>query len=322
MWLASHDHIYLEESVDMKVLDAVSLFLLFKESEGLSPQTIKWYDGLLAQFCRSMEGQTVEQISAVTIALWLTEERGRGLSASSIEARYRALQAFFNWCEGTEEVGRPASPIGHRDSRRVKRPKVGDRGVRYVRYAQYVQVTGAIDLANWLDYRDWCLLGLLYWCGLRRAELCGLAVDDVDFTQRLVLVQHGKGDKARIVPVTDEVVGGIATYLSIRPRWPGPELWLSDGFDHRSVRGPLSPTGLRLMLERRCRAAGVEYLRPHRWRHGFAMSVLNAGAEMSSVSAMMGHSSVQVTERVYARWLVDGLRREYDAAVARIREGR
>lgn len=74
------------------------------------------------------------------------------------------------------------------------------------------------------------------------------------------------------------------------------------------------------MLERRCAHAGVRYLRPHLWRHGFAMAMLNAGAELSAVGAMLGHSSTKVTKAVYARWLVYGLRRQYEAAALSIKE--
>ena len=69
---------------------------------------------------------------------------------------------------------------------------------------------------------------------------------------------------------------------------------------------------------RRCELAGVRYLHPHAWRHGFAMWTLNAGVGMSGVSALMGHSNTTVTESVYAHWQIGALEREYQEALARL----
>lgn len=97
----------------------------------------------------------------------------------------------------------------------------------------------------------------------------------------------------------------------------GPDQLLSsDGAN--GVRGPLTTDGLRQVLKRLCRSAGVEYLHPHAWRHGFAMLFLNEGANLSAVSAMMGHSSTSVTQSVYASWQTRGLLREYGETFSRI----
>lgn len=297
----------------------VEQFLLFKASEGLAARTLAWYREQLSAFVAYVTDRAVVDVKPADVALWLLEGRGRGLAPATVEGRYRALSAFFGWCESAEEVGGPSSPIGYGQRKRVKRPKVPAPALEYVTYAEYRQVVEAIDLATWLDYRDWCLLGVLYWSGLRRGEVVGLDTSDVDLARGLVLVRHGKGDKARVVPVVEEVVSGLVSYLAMRPAYPGSALWLALDRARVGIGGRLTACGLRQMLMRRCRRAQVRYLHPHSWRHGFAMGVLNAGAEMSSVAAMMGHSSVRVTESVYARWLVDGLRREYASAAARIR---
>jgi integrase len=76
--------------------------------------------------------------------------------------------------------------------------------------------------------------------------------------------------------------------------------------------------GIRQMLRRRCQAAGLRYMHPHLFRHGFAMLFLNNGMQLSAVSAAMGHSSQQITTDIYAHWLSDGLSREYETARARV----
>lgn len=296
----------------------IELFLSFRRSEGLSPRTLAWYRDTLTRFSDWLGPRKTSDVATVDIVAWLNAERERGLAASTVDGRYRALSALFNWCEGAEEVGCPPSPIGHGRRKRVKRPKVAKPVVKYVTYDEYRRITDAIDLATWLDYRDWSLLGILYWCGLRRSEALALHVDDINFEHRTVHVRNGKGNKARLVPVAEDVIAGIATYLHLRLDWPGPELWVAYDRARRDLAGPLSIAGLRQMIIRRCKRAGVRYLHPHAWRHGFGMAQLNGGAEMSSISTMMGHSSVRVTESTYARWLLSGLRREYEEAVSRI----
>jgi integrase len=106
-------------------------------------------------------------------------------------------------------------------------------------------------------------------------------------------------------------------YLYNRPAWSKPPLWVSsDGYS--GVRGALTAEGIRVMLRRRCTDVGLRSINPHQVRHGFAMTLLNAGMELSAVSAAMGHSSQSVTEQVYAAWLTEGLAREYDAALRRL----
>ena len=79
--------------------------------------------------------------------------------------------------------------------------------------------------------------------------------------------------------------------------------------------------GVRMMLRRRCEAAGIRYASPHAFRHGFAMAWLNAGMHMSAVAAVMGHSSQAVTEAVYAHWQTESLSREYAQALRRLTDG-
>ena len=271
------------------------------------------------QFCTHLpDHRPVGDVTAIEIALWLSQEAERGLQPGSVDARYRALQALFGWCEQQGIVSE--SPFGYGHRKRVRRPKRPMPVVDYVKYSEYQQVVAGIDLATWIDYRDYCICSVLYWCGLRRSELVGLAVADVDITARLVTVRAGKGGRGRLVPVDHDLLGGLMAYMNMRPVWPGPELWLSADGPSGNVRGALTADGVRQMLERRCAKAGVRYLRPHLWRHGFAMAMLNAGAELSAVGAMLGHSSTKVTEAVYARWLVEGLIRQYDAAVVSIKD--
>jgi integrase len=158
---------------------------------------------------------------------------------------------------------------------------------------------------------------LMFWSGLRVAELTSLRVQDVDIAKRLVTVRRGKGGKSRLVPCAPDLGVTMLAYLLARPAFAGDALFASnDGYG--GVRGDLTVVGVRLMLRRCCQAAGLRYMHPHLFRHGFAMLFLNNGMQLSAVSAAMGHSDPKVTTDIYAHWLTDGLSQEYDLARTRV----
>ena len=144
----------------MHLHEACALFLAFKRAEGLSPKTITWYADLIGQFGNHLpQHRTLADVTAIEIALWLSHESERGLRPASVDARYRALQAFFGWCEEQDLLKQ--SPFGYGRRKRVRRPKRPMPVVDYVKYTEYQQVIAAIDLATWLDYRDYCLCSVL-----------------------------------------------------------------------------------------------------------------------------------------------------------------
>jgi integrase len=300
----------------MQVAIAIDRFILFKTGEGLSPKTLAWYRDVLRPFSQWLDvPRDVNAITPYDIASWLVAERTRGLADVTVEGRYRALLAFFNWCEGSDDIGLNTSPIGHGSHKRIKRPKTNVRPIDFVTLDDYRAIVAAIDLADWLDYRDYCICGLLFWCGLRRGELLRLTVNDINLTNATLEIKVSKSRRPRPALLTPDMVDALRAYLNLRPT-TGPSLWLSADAGRRNIRGTLSEAGLRQMLIRRCRRAGVRYLHTHLWRHGFAMSMLNHGnAEMSTISTLMGHTSVKVTESVYARHLIEPLRDKYQAAV-------
>ncbi len=286
-------------------------FLVAKEAANRSPRTIAWYEEQIAHFLLWLEGQDVggEEPPAL-IDRYLAGERKRGLSPNTVSARFRAISAWLNWCAKRNLI--EAAPTAT-----MERPRVPKTIAPYVTVEECSALLAGIAAADWTDARDRLLVLLLFFSGLRCGELVALNVDDIDRQAGTVRVRHGKGMKARVVPVSGAVPRALAEYVFSRPVYGGPELFLSnDGYG--GIRGPLTTEGVRQMLIRRCKRAGVRYMHPHLWRHGCAMWMLNNGVGLSGVSALLGHSSTVVTETVYARWQPDALKREYQEALARV----
>jgi integrase len=299
----------------MGIDEAVKLFLQARQSAGRSERTVEWYEQQLRCFLNWLRDQGANGTSwlrSETIEHFLAHERRAGLKASTVAARYRALVVWFGWLKIRGYLADQPSPMD-----RVERPRASKPVIAHVTIIEYRQFYDAIGGEDWLAWRDRAIAIILFWSGLRVAELCSLAIHDIDLTANLIVVRRGKGGSPRVVPCSPELRPVLLAYLYARPPWPGPELLLSsDGYIN--VRGPLSTEGVRQMMTRRCKVAGLRHLNPHAWRHGFAMSFLNAGAEMSSISAMLGHSSVKITEEVYAHWLTEGLSREYARVYERV----
>jgi site-specific recombinase XerD len=142
--------------------------------------------------------------------------------------------------------------------------------------------------------RDRALLELLYGCGLRASEACGVRIRDLDIAHRRLRVT-GKGDKQRMVPLGGAAAQALTTYLqSARPALAG-----ARGDDHLflSVRGrPLQPSDVRRALQAALRREGLPSRSPHALRHSFATHLLEGGADLLSIQEMLGHASVATTQ--------------------------
>jgi site-specific recombinase XerD len=158
--------------------------------------------------------------------------------------------------------------------------------------------------------RDRALLELLYGCGLRASEACGLRMGDVHADEGIVRVT-GKGGKERVVPLGGAAADALGRYLRHgRPRLGKP----ATDRVFVSVRGrPLGPTDVRRALRHELAAAGLAERSPHALRHTFATHLLEHGADLRSIQELLGHASVGTTQ-VYTHVSVRHLRAAHAAS--------
>lgn len=141
--------------------------------------------------------------------------------------------------------------------------------------------------------RDAAVLGLLYGCGLRRAEIVRLDLADFD-REAAALVIHGKGNKQRLIPVVNGARRALAAWLELRGDEPGP---LFTGTGGNNQDGRLTTQAIYDMLKKRQQAAGLASLSPHDFRRTFAGELLDRGADIVTVQKLMGHANVTTTAR-------------------------
>jgi integrase/recombinase XerD len=143
--------------------------------------------------------------------------------------------------------------------------------------------------------RDRAMLELLYATGLRATELCRLRVSDVNLRDGYLLTR-GKGNKERVVPVGSRAGETLVRYLqtareTILRNRPSPYLFLT------SRGGPFTRQGLHKLIRRYALAAGISRrISPHKLRHSFATHLVERGADLRAVQAMLGHADIGTTE--------------------------
>ncbi|MDB5071558.1 MAG: tyrosine recombinase xerC, partial [Candidatus Eremiobacteraeota bacterium] len=171
-------------------------------------------------------------------------------------------------------------------------PKIGRPLPKAMRGDEVAKVF-AIKLAGQSELqrrRDRALLQCLWSCGVRRAELVGLDLNDVDLDGRQLRVIKGKGNKDRYVPMTPEAVAAMRAYLEVRPRVTVPAFFVGRG-DRR-----LSAPGVYKIVRTYMELAGItEYASPHTWRHTVATLMRERGADLLFLKEFLGHESTATT---------------------------
>jgi integrase/recombinase XerD len=159
------------------------------------------------------------------------------------------------------------------------------------------------DRRSALGRRDYALLVVLLRLGLRRSEVAGLRLDDIDWRAGEVVVR-GKGTREDRLPLPSDVGAAIAAYLRRgRPPGGGREVFLRA----RAPYGPIASGTVASTVRRACRRAGIAEFGPHRLRHTVACEMVTAGVPLTQIAQVLRHHSLQTTA-VYARVDLDRLR--------------
>jgi site-specific recombinase XerC len=212
-------------------------------------------------------------------------------SAATARARHAALRVFFGWLAEEEDI---ASPMA-----RVRPPKVPLRPVPVIPEQQLSRLLAGCAGKDFESRRDLAILRTFIDTGVRLAELTGLALDDVDLDDD-VLIVLGKGRKLRSCPFGPRTAQALSRYLRARlahPRADAPRLWLG-------MQGPLTPSGVAQMLRRRGAAVGLPDLHPHQFRHTFAHLWLAEDGNEGALMSLAGWESRDML-RVYGRSAAD-----------------
>jgi len=299
----------------MQVDAAIDAYLSYVRVEkGLADNTVDAYGRDLAALAASLAKQGVEGVADVRASHVLSHLVELARSGSGVRTQARHLvairQLFRFLLKEKVLVGDPVSDI--------EMPKPAKKLPQFLGVDEVERLLRAPDLATPRGLRDHAMLEVLYATGLRVTELVTLPADGLDLERGFVLVR-GKGNKERIVPLGEHALRAVERYLKeARPGFLKGEQTSSALF-LRSGGEPMTRQGFWKLLKGYAVAAGITRpLSPHKLRHSFATHLVERGADLRAVQAMLGHAELSTTE-IYTHVNRERLRQIYGAHHPRAR---
>ncbi len=284
-------------------------FLTFLEVErNASPRTIMNYR-LALRRARSGAGDSPpawRDATADFFRAYLFRLMKENAARATIRLHFSALRSFYRFL--TERRGFPSNPL-----QSVLLPKPEKKLPVVLNHSQ---IEALLDMPlkaerekqapAWTALRDAAILELFYSSGLRVSELTALDVKDIDVYSETVRV-FGKGRKERVCPVGEPALEAISRYRQAAKVQTGP-LFLS------KLRRRMAPRAVWELMKKYLRLAAIPIpASPHKLRHSFATHLLDAGADLRSVQAMLGHASLSTTQ-IYTQVTRERLKKAYDAS--------
>jgi len=280
--------------------DARNLFeqhlLARRSSEGTLRAYRSDLGGLVKHLSRGGEPPAPEEVTLddlrayqVGLLSGQTARSKRPLMASSVARVTVNFRCFFAWLAAEGKI--PADP-----TLRLETPRVPKRiPAQVLSQEDTRRLIAGPSTHTPLGLRDKAILELLYATGLRRAELCALDLSDLDHEERQVIVRHGKGDKARVVPVIRSAYQAVLDYLErVRPVLAKAKV--SSALFLTRLGERISVDSLASVVTRGRLAAGInEHVRPHDLRRAFATGLAKNGANLRHVQVLLGHARLDTT---------------------------
>ncbi len=281
----------------------VEEFLHYLANErNASPRTLKAYRKALSAF--SAENRSSwKKCTADDFRDYLFTLMKRGQARSYVRLQFSAFRTFYQFLAARKRLRR--NPI-----REVQLPKI-EKKLPLVLTRQQVEELLTAPMREtkkrsapvWMPLRDVAIMELFYSSGLRLSELASLDVADLDPYTESVRV-FGKGRKERVCPVGLPALEAISRYRAAANVHAGP-LFINKARTRMSVRS------VWLVLKRYVRYTSIPIsISPHKLRHSFATHMLDRGADLRSVQALLGHASLSTTQ-IYTHVTVERLKKAY-----------
>jgi len=261
-------------------------------SKGRAVKTVENYDRYLTrflEFSKAKEPKDITDRSVQDFRLWLNRQPGTA-GAGTMKRRTQnyyliALRAFLKHLQ--------RQSITSLSPERIELAKVPERSLDLISSAELERLMKAPDTSELKGLRDKAMLELLFSTGLRVSELCALD-NDIDLTRDELSVR-GKGDKVRVVFLSGTAKKAVMAYLKARKDMEE-ALFVSSS---RGKQAPtrLTPRSVESMVKHYAIKAGItKKVTPHVIRHSFATDLLENGADLRSVQALLGHANIATTQ--------------------------
>jgi len=274
-----------EGSADISFDQAAQQFLDYlKHYRGYSPWTVRAYRTDLRMFREFLESRLGRVPSPAEIKREQIIQFGvslKGAAPLTLRRKYACLASLFGFLQDMGHAqGNPA--------RRLPLPKLSQPVPVFLTEEMAQRLIAAAD-SPWTK----CAVVLLLSTGIRRSEAVGITLDDLDLEKRQLLVR-GKGDKERVVPLTDQAAEAIQAYLPHRTKTQSRYLFVS-AWKGQPIHGRCINRMLKIVIHK----AGLEGqgITPHKLRHTFATHLIRNNVDIRTVQELLGHSELETTAK-------------------------
>lgn len=276
---------YLQQTIDIFLASHIGL---------LKPRVLwlyEWSGRLLVNFLGNI---LIEKITVYNLRLWrgelseMNSSRGGKISPWTVRGHLKRIKRIFNWL--VQEGYLEKSPAARLEI--PPKPQILPKDIPAADIRRLLQEAENSSL------RDLALVRLLAETGARVGGICKLRISDLDLTLingRARAQVTEKGDKTRYIFFSEKTVNVLKAYLAVRPADRGEALFWGR-------HGHLTEEGVYQILKRLAKRANVQRFNPHAFRHATARRLLNNGAGMEDIAALLGHSDTKVTKEFYAIW--------------------
>lgn len=261
-----------------------------KLERNYSPNTLEAYqhDLLhLQNYCRS-EGKDLLGIELDDLQHFAATLHEVGIGPSSQARILSGIRSFYRFLLLDGFIENDPTEL-------LESPHLGEHLPEVLSTAEIDQIEASIDLSKWEGHRNRAIIEVLFSCGLRVSELVTLKLSDLFLDDGYIRI-FGKGSKERLVPISGRAIGELNFWFDDRNRMtikPGEE-----DFVFLNRRGAhLTRVMIFIMLRRQAEIAGIKkVISPHTLRHSFATALLEGGADLRVIQALLGHESIGTTE--------------------------
>lgn len=229
------------------------------------------------------------------------EDYGKKVEISTINNYIRNIKVFFNYMYESRYI--TENPVA-----RIKEIKCARKVVGYLDDSSMNKLLKFFDLSKFHEYRDYTIAQLIFDTGMRITETLLIKETDIDFTKRtiLLLAENTKGKKDRYVFFSQEMAKQLKKWLQYKDRYRQ-----SDYLFCTHKGKPLNASNYETNFKKYGERIGQKEIHPHMLRNNFAKRFLMQGGDIYTLSRILGHSSVKVTEEAYLDLDTDDLRTNY-----------
>ncbi|WP_297422161.1 tyrosine-type recombinase/integrase [Clostridium sp.] len=315
-----------------QIMDLIQDFLDYCSYKNLSVKTIKSYNQTLVLFMRYLEEEKritdINKVNRDIVQEYITFTKDRGkysfvantdgmvkanidkrndigeeISPSTLNNYLRNIKVFFNWLDENQIIKQnTVSKCNFIKSERKAKDQLND--------SEFNKLISVIDITKFHEYRDFVVIQIIFDTGMRLNETLNLTVNDVDFTRRTILIpsEINKGRKDRVVFYSQTMSKLLHRWIRFKDSIQSTDLL----FPTQRTNGILSVSNFernfRIYLKR---AKLNKSITPHGLRNNFARRFLLASNDIHTLSKILGHSSVLVTEKAYLDLMDEDFRKKY-----------